>query len=194
MRLCRLLCPLLLAPLTLTAQAAHVVGEYHPPRTWAPPPHGFDLRHQRIAVSFDLSVKLTALQIWAQGHGSAATDAVMAATGTDNPNPLRQQAAGMLGSSHDPRAADVLAGLSDPVETRGLRMTALNALTHADTTRAAVVAARGIADQDPLYAVMAVNVLGRIGGPGGRATLLSAQRTETRVTVRAAIAAVLGAH
>ena len=31
-----------------------VVGAYVPPRTWAPPPHGFDMLHQRIAVSFDV--------------------------------------------------------------------------------------------------------------------------------------------
>jgi aminopeptidase N len=31
-----------------------IVGQYVPPRSWAAPPHGFDLLHQRIAVSFDV--------------------------------------------------------------------------------------------------------------------------------------------
>ncbi|MFI5281075.1 MAG: hypothetical protein ACHQU1_11295, partial [Gemmatimonadales bacterium] len=31
------------------------IGHYVPPRTWATPPHGFDLLHQRIAVRFDVA-------------------------------------------------------------------------------------------------------------------------------------------
>jgi aminopeptidase N len=31
-----------------------VVGQYVPPRTWATPPHDFDLLHQTVAVSFDM--------------------------------------------------------------------------------------------------------------------------------------------
>ena len=31
-----------------------VVGQYVPPRAWPTPPHGFDLLHQRLAVSFDV--------------------------------------------------------------------------------------------------------------------------------------------
>jgi aminopeptidase N len=31
-----------------------IVGQYVPPRTWTSPPHGFDLLHQKIAVSFDV--------------------------------------------------------------------------------------------------------------------------------------------
>ena len=35
------------------AQRPGAVGAYTPPRTWPAPPHGYDLLHQRIAVSFD---------------------------------------------------------------------------------------------------------------------------------------------
>lgn len=38
----------------LAQRTTGVVGAYVPPRTWAPPPHGFDMLHQRIAVSFDV--------------------------------------------------------------------------------------------------------------------------------------------
>jgi aminopeptidase N len=38
----------------MAQRATGVVGSYVPPRTWAAPPHGFDLLHQRIAVSFDV--------------------------------------------------------------------------------------------------------------------------------------------
>jgi aminopeptidase N len=38
----------------LAQRTTGVVGSYVPPRTWAAPPHGFDLLHQRIAVRFDV--------------------------------------------------------------------------------------------------------------------------------------------
>ena len=44
---------LLLAPAARAQRPTGVVGAYVPPRTWPAPPHGFDLLHQRIAVSFD---------------------------------------------------------------------------------------------------------------------------------------------
>jgi aminopeptidase N len=40
-----------------------VVGEYVPPRTWANPPHGFDLLHQRIAVRFDMAHRSVAGEV-----------------------------------------------------------------------------------------------------------------------------------
>ncbi len=38
----------------LAQRPTGIVGQYVPPRTWAAPPHGFDLLHQRVAVSFDV--------------------------------------------------------------------------------------------------------------------------------------------
>jgi aminopeptidase N len=38
----------------LAQRPTGVVGQYAPPRTWAAPPHGFDLLHQAIAVAFDV--------------------------------------------------------------------------------------------------------------------------------------------
>jgi aminopeptidase N len=37
----------------LAQRPTGIVGAYVAPRDWAPPPHGFDLLHQKIAVSFD---------------------------------------------------------------------------------------------------------------------------------------------
>jgi aminopeptidase N len=38
----------------LAQRPTGIIGQYVPPRTWAAPPHGFDLLHQKIAVSFDV--------------------------------------------------------------------------------------------------------------------------------------------
>ena len=54
------------------------------------------------------------------------------------------------------------------------------------------VATRYLYDGDPLFAVSAVQMLGRVGGAKGRATLQEARAHETRVTVRAAMDQVLG--
>ena len=43
------------APGAAAQRPTGAVGAYVPPRSWAEPPHGFDLLHQRIAVSFDLA-------------------------------------------------------------------------------------------------------------------------------------------
>jgi aminopeptidase N len=45
---------LVTAGTALAQRPTGVVGAYVAPRDWAPPPHGFDLLHQKIAVSFDL--------------------------------------------------------------------------------------------------------------------------------------------
>jgi len=45
-----------LLPGTAAAQRpTGVVGAYVPPREWTSPPHGFDLLHQTVAVSFDMA-------------------------------------------------------------------------------------------------------------------------------------------
>jgi len=45
----------LAARIAVAQRPTGVVGAYVAPRSWAPPPHGFDLLHQKIAVSFDVS-------------------------------------------------------------------------------------------------------------------------------------------
>ncbi|MGE0352086.1 MAG: M1 family aminopeptidase [Gemmatimonadales bacterium] len=146
-----------------------------------------DLAARLYRTDPSLVVRINALNLWARTGSAESQDAVLAAAGSDNPNPLRQQAAAMLGASKDPRAADVLAGLTGAVENRGLRTTALNSLARAFPDRAAQVATRGLADEDPLYAVAAANTLGRVGGEAGKAALRQALTNETRVTVKAAI-------
>ena len=79
-----------------------------------------------------------------------------------------------------------------PVETRNLRMTALQLLSRwPDKTAAIAVATRYLNDGDPLFAVAAAQQLGAIGGDAGRASLQSALQSEKRVTVRAAITEAL---
>jgi hypothetical protein len=53
------------------------------------------------------------------------------------------------------------------------------------------VALRAIADSDPIYAIGAVRVVGRVGGAAARDRLREVEKRETRVTVRAAIEQVL---
>ena len=76
-----LACAAAAAALALAARGAAaqrptgIVGAYLPPRTWAAPPHGFDLLHQRIAVRFDLARRAVA--------GTVTTRVVVAGQPTD---------------------------------------------------------------------------------------------------------------
>ena len=49
----------LTARIALAQRPTGVVGAYVAPRDWTAPPHGFDLLHQKIAVSFDLHANLS---------------------------------------------------------------------------------------------------------------------------------------
>jgi aminopeptidase N len=44
-----------IAPVALAQRPTGVVGAYVAPRAWTSPPHGFDLLHQKVAVSFDVA-------------------------------------------------------------------------------------------------------------------------------------------
>ena len=55
------------------------------------------------------------------------------------------------------------------------------------------MALRLVGDYDPLFAVAAVGVVGRVGGADGRAKLTQAMRTEQRVYVRLAMQQALAA-
>ena len=138
------------------------------------------------------AARTTALAAYARGAGAAAVPELIAATAVGLPMGFRATAAAYLGRLKDPRGADALERLTASSEPRDLRVGALHALTQlADTAHAVAVATKGIGDYDPLYAVQAVQVLGRIGGTAGRATLERAQTGEKRVTVKAAIAQAL---
>ncbi|MEP6745951.1 MAG: HEAT repeat domain-containing protein, partial [Gemmatimonadota bacterium] len=95
----------------------------------------------------------------------------------------------------DPRALDALERMTATNETRDLRGTALQLLARAgNPARATAVALRAVGDYDPLFAVQAVRTAAQVGGAGARAKLAEALRTETRVTVRAAIQEALAVH
>ncbi len=139
------------------------------------------------------AVRANALTVYARVAGAAAVPALIAATAVGLPTNNRAGAAVSLGRLRDPRGADALERLTAPSEPRNLRGTALEALVQlGDSARAAAVATKGLGDYDPLYAVQAVGVLGRVGGAAGRTALQRAAASETRVTVKAAIARALG--
>lgn len=141
-----------------------------------------------------LAARVEALAVYARAAGAAAEPDLIAAATGPNALGLRITAVRHLAQLHDAAAADALARVTDPVETRALRGAALGALVRSDSSRAAQVAADRIADPDPLFAVQAVRVVGRVGGASGQALLRSQESRETRVTVLAAIRRALQAR
>jgi HEAT repeat protein len=127
-------------------------------------------------------------------EGAAALPALLDAVRAGQPLGLRFTAAASLGSIPGPEASGALEQLTLPVEDRGLRSYGLSMLAQRDMARAAEVASRSLDDPDPLFALSAVTLLGRIGGAAGRARLQERLVTEKRVRVRAAIEAVLHAR
>ncbi|GJG89172.1 aminopeptidase [Gemmatimonadetes bacterium T265] len=107
---------------------------------------------------------------------------------------MRGVAASRLVRRPDAAGLAALEAATSPDEPRELRVEALRLLAAwPDRTRAVAVATRSLADADPLFAVAAARQLGAIGGPGGRTTIAGALARESRVTVRAALSAALGA-
>jgi HEAT repeat protein len=140
----------------------------------------------------EVDVRAAALNIYAHAAGTAAVPTLLAATEPGHPLSVRMQAANALGHLKDDRAADALARLTGPSEVRGLRQAALtNLLTLGDTARVLQVAGKALGDYDPLFATAAARVLGRLGTPAARAKLEAAEKAESRVRVKAAIAQAL---
>lgn len=138
------------------------------------------------------AVRLAAATVYARGAGAVSVPALIAAIAVGQPTNLRVISALQLGRLRDARAADALERLTDGSEPRTIRTVGLDALAQfPDSSRAAAVATRSLNDYDPLFAVHAAQVLGRIGGAAGRAAMTRAAATETRVTVKAAIAQAL---
>ncbi len=140
--------------------------------------------HQDISSA----TRATALAVYGQLVGARALGTVIAASGPEHTLGVRLTAAALLPRMHAPSAVDALEQLTDPVEVRELRMSALRGLfASGDTTRAIAVATRGLTDYDPLYSEAAVRELGQLGTPAAKAALETALKTETRVHVKAAI-------
>jgi HEAT repeat protein len=120
--------------------------------------------------------------------GDAAIPTLTEATTAGHPEDVRATAAFALGRTHDPMVLDALARLTDPTEARGLRQAALMSIASVgDTARTIALTSHALTDYDPLFATAAVQVLGRLGTPEARAALETAERSETRVHVKAAI-------
>jgi aminopeptidase N len=136
-----------------------------------------------------------ALGVLANARGSAALPLLLDAVAA-GPIALRFTAAQQLSRIGGPEAERALERLTAPDEDRNLRLSGLNLLAATgDSARATDVARRALADSDPIYAIGAVQVVGRVGGAAARDRLREAQKRETRVTVRAAIEQVLeGPH
>jgi len=133
-------------------------------------------------------VRAAALNVYGRLAGDAAIPTLTEATAPGHTENVRATAAFALARTHDPKAIDALARLTDPSESRGLRQTGLMSVASVgDTARTIALASRALTDYDPLFAAAAVQVLGRLDSPAARAKLETAERSETRVHVKAAI-------
>jgi aminopeptidase N len=141
------------------------------------------------------TVREQALMTVARARGKDAIPLLVAATGVDQPRSLRTTAGQVLAGYRDPRAEDALERLTASSEDRNIRTGALQGLAATgDSARATTVALRYLGDYDPLFAVAAVQVVGRVGGADGKAKLTAALPGEKRVTVRLAIQRALARH
>ena len=136
----------------------------------------------------DNQVRQSALATIARARKEGALDLLVAASGPEQPAGIRFTAVNYLSRMRDARAGDALERLTASTEERGLRTAGLNGLADTgDSTRASALALRLVGDYDPLFAVAAVQVVARVGGPNGRARLAVAMPGETRVFVKLAM-------
>ena len=140
--------------------------------------------HQDISSN----TRATALGVYGRLAGASALSTVIAASGPAHTLRVRITAAALLSRMHVPSAVDALEQLTNPIEVRELRMSALRGLfASGDTARAIAVATRGLTDYDPLYSQASVRSLGQLGTPQALAVLRTALKTEMRVHVKEAI-------
>jgi len=137
------------------------------------------------------AVRAAALRLVARLEGAPALPLLLEAVRPGQPIGLRFAGALGLARIKTPEAAAALERLTTPSEGRTARGAGLNLLAQADPARAAATATRNLDDPDPLFAAQAVQVLARIGGTAGRATLQARLRIESRVLVKRAIEEVL---
>ena len=104
------------------------------------------------------------------------------------PLDLRQASAYQLRDQDDAQVVAALVALTAPSEPRNLRQAGLRYLAgRSDKAPAIATATKYLNDPDPLFAVSAVQTIGRVGGVAGRATLEQRLKVEHRVTVDDAI-------
>ncbi len=109
-------------------------------------------------------------------------------TAPGQPLGTRQSAAARIRNQPDPQVVTALIALTDPSNPRNLRQAGLRYLAgRSDKGPATTTATKYLDDQDPLFAVSAVQTLGRVGGPAGKVTLTQRLKVEKRVTVDDAI-------
>jgi aminopeptidase N len=122
-------------------------------------------------------------------------DLLLARTAPGWPAGLRLSSASRIRNQPDPRVVPALIAMIAPSESRDVRQASLRYLSRRDDKAPAIATATNyLGDPDPIFAVIAVQTLARIGGPAGTATLQQRLPAERRVTVADAIRQALAAH
>jgi aminopeptidase N len=145
------------------------------------------IRHDR-----SFGVQSTALGVYDPNLAREGTALLVDRVRNGGSLTVQATAASRLVLHPDSAGTAAIEALTLPVEPRGARQHALTLLGRLpDKSRAVAVATRYLGDGDQLFAVSAVQMLGRVGGTEARAALQTAREHETRVTVRAAMDRVL---
>lgn len=152
---------------------------------------------QPLAVSLiahdpSAAVQAAALDVYDPAIASEGTALLIDRLTHGGPLDVRGAAARRLVRRPDAAGLAALEAATRPEEPRALRVAALRLLAAwPDRAGAIAVATRALTDADPLFASAAARELGVIGGESGRTALEAARAHESRVTVRAAMAAAL---
>jgi len=138
------------------------------------------------------AVRVAALGVLARLGDAAALPLYLAGVRDGNPLGLRLAAAHGLAGFRSAEALAALQSLTVPREVRNLRIAGLRQMiVQGDTAQVVALATRYLDDPDALFAMEAVQVLGRLGGAPGHALLLQRLGAESRAQVKAAIAQAL---
>ncbi|HEV7705852.1 MAG TPA: HEAT repeat domain-containing protein, partial [Gemmatimonadaceae bacterium] len=145
-----------------------------------------------ITTDPDFFVQVAALSVYDPAIAPQGTALLVDRINHGGSLGVRLAAAEQLLRKPDAAGLAALESLTETQETRAARTTALNLLARwPDKAPAIATATKYLSDGDPLFAVAAATVLGRIGGEPGKVTLRSAESSESRVTVKAAIVRAL---
>ena len=146
-----------------------------------------------VTTDPSLAVRAAALGVYDPARAPQGTALLVDCIAHAGALEVRIAAAQRLSLKPDAAGLDALESMTAVKEPRTLRTVALALLARwPDRSRGVAVAARYLNDGDPIFASTAAATLGRIGGAEGKDTLRRAASTESRVTVRAAIAKALG--
>jgi aminopeptidase N len=139
-----------------------------------------------------LAVRAAALGVYDPARAPQGTALLVDRIANGGALEVRLAAARRLALKPDATGLDALESMTQVKEPRAIRTAALAMLSRwPDTSRGVAVATRYLSDGDPIFASAAATTLGRIGGAAGKETLRRESASESRVTVKAAIAKAL---